>query len=547
MATVDSLSFVPGVNLTDLSFTAEEIASAEALIAESISARQPSLDLSPSSTLYDLLVRPAAIEYLNNRAMSEAIQATQSLQGVKENPELASDDVVNAILSNFSLSRKAGSLATGSVRVNVSRNVIYSIPSGQIFTSSLGAEFQTPGVYLAMADPSDGDLLLQAADSQNDQFFFILPLTAVEIGVNSQIANNVELTPKAAIANFISAYSFGSFTGAVDQETNDQLIARIPEAMSAKNRVSRASLSSELKTQFSSIIDVSVTGYGDEALLRGLGGVLPVKGGGFADIWIRTSLAAESVTTELTATMDSISAGRGTCSVTVPATSHPGHFFIATVRSSANAALLGTFTIASQTKVIGVSGHKIGSVSQGAFSKYQSTNIVFTIDPETGQPFPTVGEQFQVSVETIGIPLITEAQSFIDDPQTRSAGVDYLVRASVPCLTWCSPITVYTQAVVNLEDVRTAIFSYINNLKMGDPLSIDGVVMAVRSVVGVNRVVLPVRLMGRIFCPDGSTLDLTSENALVVPSRPELQVVPETTAFYVSVDDIALNAIVSAQ
>ena len=61
MAIVDSLSFVPGINLTDLRFTADEIARSEALIAESISARQPSLDLSPSSTIYDLLVRPAAI------------------------------------------------------------------------------------------------------------------------------------------------------------------------------------------------------------------------------------------------------------------------------------------------------------------------------------------------------------------------------------------------------------------------------------------------------------------------------------------------------
>lgn len=546
MATVDSLSFVPGINLSDLRFTDDELARAEALIAESISARQPSLDLSPSTTIYDLLVRPAAVEYLNNRAMSESIRNTQSLKGVQENPALANDSVVDSILSNYGISRKAGSVATGYVRVNVSRNTTYSIISGQSFTSSNGAQFRTSQSYLALASPSDGDLLLRASDSQNDQFFFLLPVTATTVGVASQVADNVELVPDTSIANFISAYSFGAFVGALDQETNDQLIARIPQALSAKNRVSRSAIASELKDHFSEMLDVSVQGYDDEAMLRGVGGILPIKGGGFADIWVRTSLAPESVSTVLNATMETVVADRGTCSVTVPASAHPGHFFVASIRHADDEGLLGTFVILSQDKTIAASGHKIKNATQGALSAYQSSVVTFSVDPEEGQVFPLLGTQFSVTVETIGIPLIKEAQDLIDHPTSRVAGVDYLVRASVPCLVWIPPITVYVQSGAVEEDIRTAVFSYINHVKIGDTLSVDGIVMAIRSVAGVERVSLPIRIMGRVFCPDGSTIDLTSENALVIPNRPDIQVIPETTAFYVSVDDISLNVIVSS-
>ena len=546
MAIIDSLSFVPGINLNDISFTDEEIANSEALIAESISARHPSLDVSPTTSLYDLQARPGAIEYLNNRAMSLAIQATQSLKGVQENPELASNDVVDAILSNYSVTRRSGVVATGSVKIDVSQDVAYSILATEGFTSASGAKFYPDADYLVTSGQSEGDLQLRPADSENDQFYFILPLIASEVGVDSQLADNVELIPDVPILNFISAYSFGAFTGAINEETNDELIARIPEAISAKNRVSKASLSSELKNAFPSVIDVSVQGYGDAALLRGSGTILPIKSGGFADVWVRTSLAAVSVATDVIATLNSVSGtGRGTCSCTVAETDHPGHFFVASVRASERAELLGTYGVTSQTKSITTSGHKNASVSQGAFGKYQSTDVVFVIDPEAGQAFPAVGEEFSVSVETIGIPQIDKIQDFIDDPDTRAAGVDYLVRASVPCLVWLSPITVNAEDGTDEDAIRTAIFSYINNIPMGESLFIDGIVMAIRSVGGVNNVILPIRVNGRVFCPDGSSINLTSESALTAPSRPDIQVVPRTVAFYVSIDDIPISVILS--
>ena len=119
---IDDLSFVPGVNLDDSTFTAEELAQAEALLAASISGQQPTLHIDPSTSIYDLHVRPAAVTYLLNRRQSLAIQATRTLQGIKENPELASDEVVNAILSNYHITRRSGAKASGSIRINVSRD-----------------------------------------------------------------------------------------------------------------------------------------------------------------------------------------------------------------------------------------------------------------------------------------------------------------------------------------------------------------------------------------------------------------------------------------
>src|SRR4051812_25304604 len=108
---IDNLSFVSGFNLNDQRFTDDEIKAAEALLAGFISARQPTLDLAPGTTLYDLVVRPAAIVYLTDRAQVKASTATRSIKGIQENPTLASDSVLDAILSNFRITRKSGSKA----------------------------------------------------------------------------------------------------------------------------------------------------------------------------------------------------------------------------------------------------------------------------------------------------------------------------------------------------------------------------------------------------------------------------------------------------
>ena len=542
---ITTLSFVPGLNLDDLSFTDLEILQAETLIAESISARQTSLDVSPSSSIYDLVVRPKAVEYLLNRSQSFAIQATQSLKGVQLNPTLANDTVVDAILSNIGVARKTGTFASGNIRINVSKNITYSITANQVFTSQNGSTFKPTGAFVALSDPGETNLKLYATDLAGTQYFFIVPVIAINAGVSSQIPDGSSITASLAIPNFISASTFGSFSGASEKETIDQLLLRIPEALSAKNRVSRVSLSSELKTEFPEVIDVSVMGYGDESLIRGSGKILPVKGGGFADVWVRTSLSAESVFLTTSATLESTSAaGVATCSCTIPATTYPGHFFVASVRLSVESQQYGSYTITGQTKSFVASGHKIINAIEGSLSAYQTTTVTFTVEREVGKLFPTAGVPFQVSVELLGIPLIKEIQDYIDDNNSRAAGVDYLVKASVPCLVYTSPITIYIDSSVKESDIQVAIYSYINNTKMGTPLAVDGIVSAIKSITGVSKVSFPVEINGVVFCPDGSTISLTSYDSLVIPNRSDIQVEQSTVSFYISTDDISINAIV---
>jgi hypothetical protein len=544
---IDNLSFVPGLNLNDLRFTDAHILAAETLIAQSIADRQPSLDMSPASSLYDIHVRPAAIDYLNMRAMNLAIQATRSLQGVKENPALASDAVVDAILSDYGIIRRSGTTAQGTVRVNVSRDVIYSIGATQAFATTTGAAFVSTGTFLALSDPTDpSHLRLYPADGLHDQFFFLIPVSATAPGLASQIASDVDLTPAPPIPNFVSASSFGAFTGAANQETNAQLSARIPAAISAKNRVSPVAITSEMKDNFPAVLDVSVRGFGDADMIRGVGGVLPVKGGGFADIWVRTSLSVESSTVPLTAVVGSIdSQGRAVCSCTIPASAQPGFYMVGSVLPGESTGLIGSYTILSQARTKVVSGHKLASVLEAAYSPFQSMNLVFAIDAIAGQPFPGVNDDVPVQVVLAGLPLIEELQTFIDDPLQRASGTDYLVRAAVPCFVWCDPITVHITADASGDAVQQAVFAYINQLKMGTPLFTDSILLAIRNVAGVNRVDLPIRLYGRIFCPDGSVLDISGVNALTIPSQPAIQVTPQTTAFFASIDDIALNFVVS--
>ena len=559
-APFDPLGYVAGVNLDDSRFPVADLLAAETLLAVAVAARFPTLDTSPGTTIYELLVRPAALLYLTSKTQVQAALATLSLAAVTAQPALASDAVVDAILSNWGITRQDGTPAVGFVRVTVSRNAVYALAAGQQFVSPSGLVFATTSAYVVVASPtSASQLALYPADTLGDQFYFLVPVTAAAAGLAYQLAGQTQLAPQPAIPNLVSSFSFGEFSGAADGETTPGLIARLPQGLSAKNLLSRAALRAGIGAAFPTLQSVAVQGFGDSALIRGGDNIFGIKTPGRADVWVRTLPGLSAQTVPALATQVALNAdGTALYTVSLSAAQSAGAYLISavlppaslslTTAGTANAgtssSLLGSYALGPQTygfdaEASAAAGNPVGSAAEAAFSVYSTLTCQFTVAPTDRTLDPTLA----VNVQTVGQPGIPAIQALLDDPDTRAACADYLVRAAVPCFCNVSPVTVYAAASVDPTVLRTALYAAITGTEPGTPLLADALVLALRNVPGVTRVDLPLRLAGRIYAPDGTTIDLASQNALVIPAVPASQVVPETVAWFVSLEDLALNVV----
>lgn len=552
MATAaEDLQFVKGVDLTPARFTANQVAEAEALIQAYIQEYAPSLSLTKGTTLYDLVVRNAAVTYLSNKEQSLALIATQSLKAVTDNPDMASDAVVDAILSNLSITRRGGSKASGLVRLNLARTGTYQLSSSVQFVTAGGLIFQPNATYRITPDPeSDEDLLLYSTDSSNSQFYALVPVTAAANGSEYQLADLTELTPNQKPPSFISSFAFGGFSGGEDDETNEEIIARIPEALAAKNLVSRSSIAGTLKTAFPTIHDVSVQGSNDQAMLRNANNLLSFKAGGFADIYVRSSQGVLRGTIQKVATLVDIDEANkfATYRVSLSRDEFPGHYAVLRITELGDA-LLGSFEILGETKgytqdAAGRQVNKIPTTTDGVYTSYQTNMVLFRADYDESLG-TTIEDQFDaeinVQVEVMYLPLIKEIQEYVNANSRRVILADYLVRAVVPCFVELGVIKVNGTEDADGEAVRLAIYNHINSLAIGSELRIDDLITVIRAVPEVKSVTLPVLLTGNIMAPDGTTLQIRSQSALEIPELPLQMVTPDTTAFFIETSDIYIQ------
>lgn len=555
---ITNLGFVPGQNLSPSRFSDAEIQAAERLVAQYLYDAFPTMDFVKGSALYDIVVRPVAMIYLISRLEWETLRVTQSLSAVIKNPEVSSNEIVDAILSNFQVSRKTGSRAVGSARMVFSKSITQSIPSTLVFRTADGLEFRPSGSYRIISDVNDiSDIKL--TQSGASQYTAIIPLESVERGAKYQISDGTPLFVSFPSSIFIAASSFGNFIGGSDDETNVDLINRLPEAMSVKNLASVLSISSTIKNRFPDVFDVGVQGSFDPVMTRNSHNLFGIKTGGFVDIYIKTMSGIVSGQIGLSASLYQIldeegDRPRGTYFITIDKNLFPGHYFVRSIKQDPSS--ISSFLITSQARDINMvadpgdqtRSNLIPVFTEGVFSKYQYSTIVFEVEYDESLG-TTVQDQLQDNLAVVAdvayIPGIADIQNMVSDRQSGVIMADYLVKAVIPCFVRLPIIKVVASAYEKAEEVRLAIYEYINKLKMGDPLKIDEMVMRIRTVPGVHSVSLPISVSGEILCPDGNILDIRSDGDLEIPYRPDLLVIPQNTAFFVELAEIDVEVTIS--
>ena len=507
---------------------AQTLSRLQAFIQESY----PTADIAPGSVLDSLLLKASAslqnlpYNQVSQLSLSSNIAAALASTTDTYNP------IIDGLASNFLVARGAGTKSTGYIKVYVTTSQNYFVGVGTNFTQpSLNLTYSTTQDYTVSPTPSAGQTQLSV--EADGSYSFVIQITADSVGSQYQVSNSTvfDLTNSNSIAGFIKATSIATFSSATAQETDKSLISRFTNGITNGSLVNEKSILSTLSSQFTSLSAVSVIGATDPEMTRCKSNAFNTLG--MADVYVRTSgipLTQDIVVTS-TKNADLIS-----WSFTLDSSIYGGIYEVASVRPSST--VIGTYPIISQVPGMSVptSGNvnvfnslTSNAVSQARFTSYQTLNVTYS-NPTADLS----GTTTSVVVTVLYLPSIKDIQQVFLNDTTRIACADYLVKAVLPCFVNFNITLVKAtpSSVVDTASLKQDIFKYVNSIPFGENLYISEIVKICHNYP-IKQVNLPITLSGSILANDGSTVTITGNNELQIPTNLSLGISPNTTMFFI--------------
>jgi len=230
------------------------------LIKKTLRAADPTLDISGSSTLSDLLITPGSL------MMEPFIKQLQFLLlnlGIND-PQSMEPTELDAILGNFLKFRNPGTPSTGVVELFYTTPTSIDIPNGTLFTDTGGNTYATSKQYSISADA-------MAINSWLYPYYSTGPISVsstktgliTEIGPNQITTTDLKPAP-AKVTNP------AGFSGGTDGETNLDFVLRVMDEVTTGSLGSAVGIQTTLVSSFPTIKNISIKGMGDTEMLRDL-------------------------------------------------------------------------------------------------------------------------------------------------------------------------------------------------------------------------------------------------------------------------------------
>jgi len=586
------------INTTDLSeldqATVEE---REQLLTTLLSELFPELDLGKGGILQQLLMYPNALFDTMNRDEVDAMRRSMSLQEINDDPTLADEDIVDSLMSNYFITRTAATAATGEMAIVISSLATTQVPATTVFTNN-DRTFVPNQDYVGLINASlitaDNERAIQQRPDGN-YWFTITVVEQVDSG--SRVDQGAIFTASPEPTGFVEAYAVSDFQAGTVEESNADLVSRLDDGIAAQATADRVSIESMLRTNFASIIDLSIIGFGDEEMRRDRNNIFGISCGGKGDIYVRTAAAPYTTKISVAALPMSVRDAEATIpyssmdvttQFSISPTVLPAFYRFERAapmdpasETTINLTLLETGERGIYSPPDAEFEPTINEPSEATFSAYQGSATVNVQDAES-QPdhrerilaavrgLDTVSvyidgvltaipvSEGDVTIDTYltngyrfydlymsYIPSIVDIQNFVNSRSRRSPAADYLVRAAIPCFVSIDVEVAYpaTQTAPTETSVKTAIANAVNAVRFTAPsLPAATIVDAVADLLGNNGyAVLPLTMRGSVLKPDGTTESLESQSELVITDDPSLSVSRRTVAYYLSTDDIFLT------
>ena len=533
------------------------VASQQLIIAQQLQEANPTLDLK-RGVLHDLLAYYSAILATKTQVELQRYLSARSLMDILNDPTLADPDQVDAIFSNYRVTRGAGASAVGQLTVILSGPVSVTIGSGAVFTAN-GIMVTANSAFTAKTEASQINsstdrLLQQLADGT---WAFNIDVTATTVGTVGMLKKNTLAVPTVTPNNYVTSYVASDFSAGVDQESNSAMVARLQQGIAAQAPSNRVNIQAMLRAQaaFARVLTTSIIGYGDPELIRAEHSIFPVKFGGYVDWYIRTQERAVQLTLSKQATLLSrrSSDNAGIWQISIGRNDAPGFYEVRTIAVQTSGNTQGSLPILSDVRGNDFTGlgfvPDVLTVEEGAYSRYQTSVIQFA-DPAT-DPHAAIGATGNYQVTVIYLPLIDQIQDFMSNRDHRSISADLLVKAPIPVFVQLT-LTIYkayTQANPNIANIQTALASTVNNADFTGTLYASQLQDIVYGYLTSGMRTGGIEMLGRLRYPDGTTMYVTGDDVLTVPDVPEKMVTASTCQFFLDPTDVAVtittNALVS--
>lgn len=528
---------------------ADEVEQAELFLISWLQAEFPSMDLTEGRVLRNLLIRPAALFHVLNQTNMDNLRQSMSLKAITENPDLATPGVVDAVLSNFRVTRHEGTRATGTITIATSLLRSSTVNQGTVFNAG-GLLFTNLQTYVAVTEASSvlsdqQRLLVRRTDGT---YAFTVPVSAEADGSIYVLRKSTRLTMSPAVAGFIDAFATEDFAGGSDTETNQELINRFPESLAQPVFSGRAQIAALLLGLRPEITAISTIGFGDAEMLRDRHNIFQISTGGKADMYTRTQVLPEVIKLRKTATL--VDLEEATWQFPILRDDAPGFYIVESVVPADSPVGTASLAVLSDVRGLDLTPETvdqfvpdIADVTEGAYSRYQTAVVQFTDDSGDQSAYVINSTTREYDVYVSYMPGVKDLQLAAIDRENRNPQADYLIRAPIPAFTTISLTVAYKDGTdaPDASEIQQAVADRVNslNFELGR-LPNSTVFDAIHDVISKTDayVVAPIDMMARIRRPDGSVVQLRSANSLDVPNEAELDVTQRTTVFYLDKSDV---------
>lgn len=532
---------------------ASNVRQTQAELAELMQEFNPALDVK-RGVLYDLLFYNSAIYAEKSREEFRRLKRSQSLLAATADPDLAEDDILDAAASNYGISRKDGSQATGDVTVVVSTLSPLTIAAGEIFEAG-GKEFQTLTSFaaktVAATVSASTDRILNPTPDGN--YSFTIKVTAVAAGEASQIEKDTLVIPQNIPITFVTAFAAADFTGGRDEETNTELIGRLLEGAACLALSGDVTMTAALRgqTAFADVLDSSVIGLGDPEMLRDQHSIFPGSHGGRVDWYVRSQKTPQLVGVTKTATLvEKTTDGYGIWQFGVARDELPGFYDVSRIVLASAGVEATSFAVTSDVRSNDLTAldndgflPDLATAAEGAYSRFQSAVIQFK-DTETLTATLTAGAATADYAVTLrGMPLVAEMQDWVSSRSVRNRAGDALIKAPIPCFLRVS-FTIHLapgQATPDTSAIADDLASRVNTYGFTGRLPASALADVIHGRLSGIAHVNAIDLLGDIRRPDGVIRRVHSTEVLVVPDEPTAMVTGRTVGFVLTPNDVAIS------
>jgi Baseplate J-like protein len=486
------------------------------------------------------------------------LQQSQSVLAITQNPALADDSLVDAVIANSRLTRKPAQAATGEVTIVLDSLLAVTINNGSIFEAN-GQQYAANATYAARTAV---DNILTATDKlisqiATGQYAFTIFVTALNAGSAGVLKKDTLLTPLSAPNDFVAAYATSDFTGGLDAQTNAELMDLLASGQAARAFSGRDNILALIKealppynalynTAFTNILALSLVGMRDPEMTRDQHWLFPVSGGGRTDVYLRSQALPKSLPLVMTASLIDSTPQGGIWQFTLGRDAIPGFYEVTKIIKASAPTTQSGYDILADLRSLDVTGANVPDLQtaiEGVHTAYQTATIRFL---DTDTPTGTaIGDTADYALTVTAMPLIKELQAYLTDRGVSAPMADTLVKGAVPCNLSLS-FTVERRrpdAVVDATlkaQIANALAAYVNNTGFAGRLYASDLSRIVAEMLPAYTNANAIDMFGRIVRPDGERTFVRSRDILVIPDDPAHGISARTTIFVLDPESVAI-------